>query len=72
VIDVNNGPIFENSYVAHGMLRGSVPVTNIGTIKVTIRPGSVSFSEGQGVITNVNGDVQLGLPMVWDICHKAK
>ena len=57
VIDVNNGPIFENSYVAHGMLRGSVPVTNIGTIKVTIRPGSVSFGEGQGVITNVNGDM---------------
>jgi hypothetical protein len=57
VIDVDNGPIFENSYVAHGMLRGSIPVTNIGTIKVTIRPGSVSFGEGQGVITNVNGDV---------------
>ena len=57
VIDVDNGPIFENSYVAHGMLRGSVPVTNIGTIKVTIRPGSVSFGEGQGVITNVNGDM---------------
>ena len=57
VIDVNNGPIFESSYVAHGMLRGSVPVTNIGTIKVTIRPGSVSFGEGQGVITNVNGDM---------------
>ena len=57
MIDVNNGPIFENSYVAHGMLRGSVPVTNIGTIKVTIRPGNVSFGEGQGVITHVNGDV---------------
>ena len=56
-VDVNNGPILENSYVAHGMLRGSIPVTNIGTIKVTIRPGSVSFGEGQGVITNVNGDV---------------
>lgn len=56
-VDVSNGPIFENSYVAHGMLRGSVPVTNIGTIKVTIRPGSVSFGEGQGVITNVNGDM---------------
>jgi hypothetical protein len=56
-VDVNNGPIFENSYVAHGMLRGSIPVTNIGTIKVTIRPGSVSFGEGQGVITNVNGEV---------------
>jgi hypothetical protein len=57
VIDVNNGPIFENSYVAHGMLRGNIPVTNIGTIKVTIRPGAISFGEGQGVITNVNGDV---------------
>src|SRR5919199_6246783 len=57
VIDVDIGPIFENSYVAHGMLRGSIPVTNIGTIKVTIRPGSVSFGEGQGVITNVNGEV---------------
>jgi hypothetical protein len=57
VIDVSNGPIFESSYVAHGMLRGSVPVTNIGTIKVTIRPGSVSFGEGQGVITSVNGDM---------------
>jgi hypothetical protein len=56
-VDVSNGPIFENSYVAHGMLRGSIPVTNIGTIKVTIRPGSVSFGEGQGVITNVNGDM---------------
>ena len=67
-VDVNNGPIFENSYVAHGMLRGSVPVTNIGTIKVTIRPGSVSFGEGQGVITKW----QLGLLMVWDICRKAK
>jgi hypothetical protein len=57
IIDVNIGPFFENSYVAHGMLRGSVPVTNVGTIKVTIRPGSVSFGEGEGVITNVNGDV---------------
>ena len=56
-VDVSNGPIFESSYIAHGMLRGSVPVTNIGTIKVTIRPGSVSFGEGQGVITNVNGDM---------------
>jgi hypothetical protein len=57
VIDVNIGPIFENSYVAHGMLRGNIPVTNIGTIKVTIRPGAISFGEGQGVITNMNGDV---------------
>jgi hypothetical protein len=57
VIDVDIGPIFENSYVAHGMLRGNIPVTNIGTIKVTIRPGAISFGEGQGVITNMNGDV---------------
>jgi hypothetical protein len=58
VIDVtNNGPIFENTYVAQGTLRGSIPVTNVGTIKVTIRPGGVSFGEGQGVITNINGDM---------------
>ena len=57
VIDVNIGPIFENSYVANGMLRGSIPVTNLGTIKVTIRPGGLFFGEGQGVITNINGDI---------------
>jgi hypothetical protein len=32
-------------------------VTNIGTIKVTVRPGGISFGEGQGVITNINGDM---------------
>jgi hypothetical protein len=58
VIDVtNNGPIFENTYAAQGTVRGSIPVTNVGTIKVTIRPGGISFGEGQGVITNINGDM---------------
>ena len=56
VLDLN-GPVFENTYVANGMLRGITPVTNIGTIHVTFRPGGTVFGEGKGVITNSNGEM---------------
>lgn len=56
VLDLN-GPVFENAYVANGMLRGITPVTNIGTIRVTFRPGGTVFGEGKGVITNSNGEM---------------
>jgi len=51
VLDLN-GPVFENTYVANGMLRGTISVTNIGTIHVTFRSGGIVFGEGKGVITN--------------------
>lgn len=56
VLDLN-GPVFENAYVANGMLGGITPVTNIGTIRVTFRPGGTVFGEGKGVITNSNGNL---------------
>jgi hypothetical protein len=57
VLDLN-GPVFENTYVANGMLRGTtIPVINIGTIHVTFRPGGTVFGEGKGVITNSNGEM---------------
>jgi hypothetical protein len=56
VLDLN-GPVFENTYVAKGMLRGTIPVTNIGTIHVTFRAGGTVFGEGKGVITDSNGEM---------------
>jgi hypothetical protein len=43
------------TYVANGMLRSSIPVTNIWTIHVTVRPGGIFLVKGQGVILDING-----------------
>jgi hypothetical protein len=56
VLDVN-GPVMENSYSASGTLKGNIPVTNIGTIKVFIRSGGAIYGEGQGVMLSRNGEI---------------
>ena len=56
VLDVN-GPVMENSYSASGTLKGNIPVTNIGTIKVFIRSGGAIYGEGQGVMISRNGEI---------------
>ena len=43
------------TYVANGMLRSSIPETNIWTIHVTVRPGGIFLVKGRGVILDMNG-----------------
>jgi hypothetical protein len=57
VIDVSDGPKVEISFSGNGTIRGSINVSDIGTIWTIPTSSGIIYSQGQGMLTTPDGEI---------------